>query len=74
MKQIITKYLVEVISSFMIGHASGVLAILYAIFCFGFRPHLRSLAHSDAIDQGTTVRATPVVETVTAYKKTIPLN
>ncbi len=27
----------------MIGHAGGVLAILYAIFRFGFRPQLRSL-------------------------------
>ena len=29
--------------SFIIGHTSAVLAILYAIFSFGFRPRLRSL-------------------------------
>ena len=29
--------------SFMIDHAGGVLAILYAIFRFGFRPYLHSL-------------------------------
>ena len=29
--------------SFIVGHTSGILAILYAIFSFGFRPRLRSL-------------------------------
>ena len=29
--------------SFILGHTSGILAILYAIFSFGFRPRLSSL-------------------------------
>lgn len=35
--------------AFFVGHASGIVAVVYAIFGFGFRPRLRSLGFALAI-------------------------